>query len=143
MFRKIVSLMLAVLLFSIAGAQVASAKTSEEKAERLAVKVKAGVAKLGVGREAQVELKLRDRTKLKGFIMEANENSFVVVDSKTLEANTVNYSAIEKIKGNNRSLGIKIAIGVAIVAAVLVAIVVLVELGFRERKCDSRILGQC
>lgn len=143
MFRKTVSLALAVLLFSIAGAQVAYAKTNEEKAERLAAKVKAGVAKLGVGREAQVELKLYDKTKLKGYIGEAGEKSFIVVDAKTGEASTVNYSSVEKIKGKNRSLGVKIAIGVAIAAAIVVALVVIIGLGFRARKCDSRVLGEC
>ncbi len=143
MFRKIISLMLAVLLFSIASVNVAYAKTNEEKAERLTTKVKAGVGKLGVGKEARVELKLRDKTKMKGYISEAGEDNFVVIDSQTGESNIVSYSSVKQIKGNNHSLGVKIAIGVAIAAAIVVALLVIIGLGFRARKCDSRVLGEC
>lgn len=143
MFRKIVSLTLAVLLFTTASVNIAYAGSSGEKEARLAVKVKEGVGKLGVGKEARVEVKLRDKTKLDGYIGEAGEDSFVVVDAKTGEPNTVAYSSVKQIKGNNHSLGVQIAIGAAIVVAVLVAVLILVELGFRKRNCTSTVFGKC
>ncbi len=143
MFRKIVSLMLAVLLFTTANLNIAYARSNEERDARLAAKVKEGVSKLGVGKEAQVEVKMRNKTKLNGYISEAGEDSFVVINAKTGESNTVTYPSVKQIKGNNHSLGVKIAIGVAIVAAVFVALIILIELGFRERNCTSTVFGEC
>ncbi|MCA1601704.1 MAG: hypothetical protein LC776_08710, partial [Acidobacteria bacterium] len=47
-----------------------------------AAKVRGDVLKLGVGEKAGVEVKLRDNRKLKGYIAEASEDSFTVVNSK-------------------------------------------------------------
>lgn len=143
MFRKIVSLIITVLLFTTASLNVAYADSNKEKEARFAAKVKEGVKKLGVGRDARVAVKLRDKAKLKGYISEAGEDSFVVTDAKTGESNTVTYPSVKQIKGSNHSLGVKIAIGVAIAAAIVVAFIILVELGFRQRDCDSTRLGEC
>ena len=142
MFRKVITLILTVLLFTTASVNVAFANSNKEKEARLATKVKEGVRKLGVGKDAQVAIKLRDKTKLKGNISEAGEDSFVVIDAKTGESNTITYPSVKQIKGNNHSLGVKIAIGVAIAAAIIVAIVILVELGFRKGDCDSNIFRE-
>lgn len=138
MLRKIVSLVLVVLLFAAASANVAYADSNKGKEARLAVRVKEGVRKLGVGRDAQVTVKLRDKTKVKGYIGEAGEDSFVVIDAETGAANSVSYSSVKQMNGNNHSLGVRIAIGVVIAAAVVVALIILIELGFRQRDCDSK-----
>ncbi len=142
MFRKIISLMLVVLLLTTANVNVAYAKSNKEKEARLAAEVKEGVKKLGVGKDAQVAVKLRNKTKLKGYISKAREDSFVVIDEKTGESNTVTYPSVKQIKGNNHSLGVKIAIGAAIVAAVIVALVIIIGLGFRKGDCDSIIFKE-
>ena len=81
-------------------------------------KVRESVRRLGTGETARVEVRLRDKTKLKGYIDEAGENSFVVVDASGA-SHTVLYPQVKKVKGNNLSTGARIAIGVAIVAAIL------------------------
>ena len=68
------------LLITIALPSV-SAKSASEKQVRFTEKVKAGIFKLGTGPQARVEVKLRDKTKLSGYISEANETSFVVTDA--------------------------------------------------------------
>jgi len=132
MFRKIVSLVLAVLLFTTTNVNIAYASSSEEKDARLAAEVKEGVNRHGVGKEAQVEIRLRNKTKLKGYISEAGEDNFVVINAKTGESNVVTYLSVKQIKGNNHSLGVKIAIGVAIAAAVVVVLIIIIGLGFRR-----------
>ena len=52
-------------------------------------KTRAAVQKLGVGRDARVEVKLRDKTKLKGYINAAEQDSFTLTDSKTGSTQTV------------------------------------------------------
>ena len=129
MLQKITSFILITLLFSVGSVNLAYASNSkEEKDAALAAKVKEGISKLGTGEAARVEVNLRDKTKLKGYISVAGEDSFVVVNAKTGESTTVAYSAAKQVKGNNLNLGVKIAIGVAIF---IVAFVVFVSLGFR------------
>ena len=122
MFKTFLSLMVVGLLVNMAAAVPAYADSKAEKEARFVVKVREGVRRLGTGEAVRVEVKLRDKTKLKGYISEAGENSFVIVDASGV-SHTVAYPQVQKAKGNNLSTGAKIAIGVAIVAAILTAVV--------------------
>lgn len=115
MLKKILSLALAGAFMAAASAQPASALTKAEKQAQFAEKVKAGIAQLGTGTEARVEVKLRDRTKLKGYVGEAGAEQFTVVDAKTGAATAVPYPQVQQVKGNNLSQGAKIAIGVGVI----------------------------
>lgn len=125
MLKKYVSLMLVALLAHMICAAPAVAKSKAEKEIEFAGKVKAGIAKLGTGPEARVKLKLRDKTKLEGYISEAGEDSFVVTNAKTGVATTVAYPQVKTVKGNNLSkeawitIGVLAGIGVVILALVL------------------------
>lgn len=116
MLKKILSLALAGFLMQVAFAQPVAANTKAEKEAQLVEKIKAGIAKLGTGPEARIELKLRDKTKLKGYVGEAGDEQFTVVDAKTGAATTVAYPQVQQVKGNNLSKGAKIAIGIAVIA---------------------------
>ena len=122
--KKYLSLVLVVLLVHTITAAPIFAKSKAEKETRFAEKVKVNILKLGVGEAALVKIKLRDKTKLEGYISEAGEDSFVVTDAKTGVATTVAYPQVQTAKGNNLSTGAKIAIGVGIAVAVLVIIAV-------------------
>ena len=129
MFKRILSLFLTTLLIMCAGAQTAHAESKAEKQARFTAKVKAGILKLGVGQEARVELKLTDKSKLKGYIQEAGDDSFVVADSKTNTTTRVAYAEVQTVKGNNLSTGAKIAIGLGILAAILTIWLILENTG--------------
>ncbi|HXG65131.1 MAG TPA: hypothetical protein VNO70_08480 [Blastocatellia bacterium] len=73
------------------------------------------MAKLGIGQDARIEIKLRDKTKLAGYISETGEEHFTITDDKTGVATVVAYHQVKQVKGNNLSTGAKIAIGAAIV----------------------------
>jgi len=125
MLKKILSLALAGAFVAAASAQPASAATlgRAEKEAQFAEKVKAGIAQLGTGTEARVEVKLRDKTKLKGYVGEAGAEQFTVVDAKTGAATVVAYPQVQQVKGNNLSKGAKIAIGVGVILIpILVAV---------------------
>jgi thermostable 8-oxoguanine DNA glycosylase len=132
MLKKVLSLVVVVVVFH-AGfcVQTASARSKAEKQARFAERVKAGIVQLGVGEESYVTVKLRDKTKLAGYISEAREESFVVTDLKTSEATTVAYTDVKKVKGHNLSTGAQIAIGVGVAFAV-VLIVVALTVGFGD-----------
>ncbi|HET6889585.1 MAG TPA: hypothetical protein VFH31_00670 [Pyrinomonadaceae bacterium] len=119
MLKKLLSLSLAALLINLAGMTPAYASSKEEKHARFAEKVKTSVHKFGTGEAARVKVKLRDKTKLEGYVSAADGDGFTVTDSKTGMATTVAYPQVKSVKGHNLSTGAKIAIGVGIAAAII------------------------
>ena len=117
-YMRITAVVLVALLLNITCPSPALAGNSPEKEARFAQKVKTEIAKLGTGPDARVEVKLRDKTKLKGYISEVGEQSFAIIDDKTGSATTVTYPQVKQVKGNNLSTAAKIAIGIGIVVAV-------------------------
>jgi hypothetical protein len=126
MCKKVLTLVLVCLLAQGGGAPV-YADTKAEKEARLAAKVRAQVLKLGTGEAARVRVKLRDKTKLVGYVSEAGPDSFVVKDFKTGAATVVAYPQVKQLNGHNLSTGTKIAIGVGILAAVLLVLYVIIK----------------
>jgi hypothetical protein len=129
MFKRNLTLMLiGALIFSLSAAPMTLAKSKEEKAAEFTSKVKTGIAKLGVGPESRVEVKLRDKTKLRGYISQINDSSFVVADAKTGATTEVPYPNVTSVTGKNLSTGAIIAISVAI--AVGATLLVLIALAY-------------
>ncbi|MEO6050713.1 MAG: hypothetical protein ABIP78_05195 [Pyrinomonadaceae bacterium] len=58
------------LVVNLSLSAVAFGETKEEKESKFAEKVKANVTKLGTGKDAGVEVKLKDGTKLKAMSAE-------------------------------------------------------------------------
>jgi hypothetical protein len=127
MIKKVLSLALVGFLLGVAGLRPAYAGPKEEKAARFAEKVKAGISKLGTGAEARIEVKLRDKTKLKGYVSEAGEDSFIIVDDKTGATSTVTYAQVKQVKGNNLSTAAEIAIGVGVILLPIVIVLLLIS----------------
>lgn len=123
MLKKLLSFMLVGLLAQAASAP-AVARTLTSKESRFAERVREGVAKLGVGPQARVKVKLRDKTRLEGYVSEAREDYFVVADAKTGAAVNVPYPQVKQVKGHNLSTKAKVAIGVGIAVAVIVVIAI-------------------
>jgi hypothetical protein len=123
MLKKILAVSLAVLLVQVIFVKSAWADSKEEKQVKFVEKLKAGIAKLGVGEDARIEVKRRDKSKVAGYLSEVGDQSFVVTDLKTSNAMTVNYTDVVQAKGHNLSTNAKIAIGIGI--GVAIALIVL------------------
>ena len=108
-----------VLIILLAAAPPVWAKSKAEKEAQQAEKIKTAILQLGTGPDARVHLKLRDKTKVAGYIEAAGADSFVVVDATTGTTTTVPYPNVTQVKGNNLSTGAKVAIVLGIVAGVL------------------------
>ena len=119
MFKNLITLVLVGLLFSTTAVNFAYGDSKSDKEARFAEKVKKGIAKLGTGESALVEVKLRDNTKVKGYIKEAGDTSFTVVNPANNVVTIVTYPQTKQVRGNNLSTGAKVAIGLAILAGVL------------------------
>src|SRR5215213_11295214 len=107
MLKCVLSLVLAGCLLGVAGVKPAYAGSKEEKQTHFAEKVKEGISKLGTGTDARIEVKLRDKTKLKGYVSEADADSFVVVDEKTNTISRMTYAQVKQVKGNNHSTAVE------------------------------------
>ena len=127
MLKCVLSLVLAGCLLGVAGVKPAYAGSKEEKQTHFAEKVKEGISKLGTGTDARIEVKLRDKTKLKGYVSEAGEDSFVIVDEKTSATSTVSYAQVKQVKGHNLSTAAEIALGVGVILLPIVIVVLLVS----------------
>ena len=122
--KKALSLLVTGLLMqTVFCFETAFASSGAEKQAQFAKKVKVGIGKLGVGREARVEIKLRDKTKLAGYVNEVNENSFVVTNPITDASTTVAYGDVAQVKGHNLSQGAIVTIAVVALIVVLSVIV--------------------
>lgn len=122
MLKRYLSLVIVGLLIHAVGAGPASASPQADKQDQLTAKVKADVAKRGVGEKAGVTVKLRDKTEVKGYVYQAGEDNFVVRNSRTGADTTVAYRDVTEVKAKGISKGAKIGIGVGIAAVVVVAV---------------------
>ncbi len=129
MFKTVLSLFLITLLITCIGVKAVYADSKEEKQARFTEKVKAGIARLGTGEPARVKVKLSNKTKLNGYVSEAGDEDFVVVDARTGAATRVAYADVQQVIGNNLSTGAKIAIGLGILAAILVILLIFENYG--------------
>jgi hypothetical protein len=89
-------------------------------------KVKAKVAKLGVGEKAKATVFLKNGTKTKGYIAQAGDDDFVLRDRKTDAPTTIRYVDVAKVDSNRghstaRNIGIGVGIGVGAFLAILLA----------------------
>lgn len=114
--KKTLSFILVMFVMQMFFAPPTFASTKEDK---FAEKVKTEVAKLGTGKEAKIKVKLKDGTKIKGYISEINENQFVVMNSKTGQAVPVAYPQVGQAKGNNLSQGTIVFIALLAIPVVL------------------------
>jgi hypothetical protein len=109
-----------VLLFTITGVFGSINLSAQTKQEKKAAKVEEKIKQLGTGEMAKVKLKLYNKTSYQGYVSQANDEDFIVID-KGGNPNTLRYSDVDQIGGKNLSTGAKIAIGIGIgVAALLI-----------------------
>ena len=112
MLKRLFSIGLAVLLFH-AGNSLLVHDVARAQSDAASDKAKAEVAKRGTGPKAKVTVKLKDNTKLKGYISEASNGSFTLADSKTGQLRMLNYQDVAEVKKQGgMSLAAKIGIGV-------------------------------
>jgi hypothetical protein len=97
------------------------ADVSHEKEILSAEQAKASIGRMDTGKDARVEVRLQDGGKLKGYINEASEDSFTIIDSRTGTARIVAYADVTKVskQGNGLSTMTKVMFGAAIAAGAI------------------------
>lgn len=125
MFRRIFAMMLSgIILVTALGFQHVLAQSANDR--QAAEKIKTKVQQIGVGGNARVEVKLRDNTQLRGYINNADQDSFTVFDSKTGSSKTVAYADTSSVKKAGSGISGKtwIILGAAVVAAAVTWVIV-------------------
>lgn len=137
MHMKFVSVALVGLLTFVSAAAPARgadrASRDAQKREKLAAKVRTGVQSLGIGPDARIQVQLRDKTRLVGYVSSTAEEEFFVTDSATGQSTGVPYTDVTKVRGNNLATGWKIGIGVGIALAIVLILVATEVIGDGER----------
>ena len=126
MFRRTSALMLSgFVVLTALGIHVVKAQSLPDS--RAIEKTRAKIEKLGVGRAARVEVKLRDNTKLKGYVASSSSDNFTVTDRKTGASQTVAYADVTQVKkpGSGFSTRNWIIVGAAVAATVIVGLTVI------------------
>ena len=118
--------LLSSLLLLAAISQPVAAKQGDTGAT-LVEKVKAKVAKLGVGEKAKATVYLKNGTKTKGYIAQAGDDEFVLRDRKTDAPTTIRYVDVAKVESNRghstaRNLGLGIGIGAGALLVTILAV---------------------
>ena len=104
------------------GLQSGWAQTASEA--DLAAQGRAKIEQFGVSRNARVEVKLRDQTKLKGYISSVEQKSFTLTDPKRGDT-IVDYADVSAVKKSSSGLSRSwIIVAAAAVGAVVTWIVV-------------------
>jgi hypothetical protein len=113
MLKKSLSLTLMMLVFNL-GAGLVFAWTQSEKDAKRSAQMKGEITRRGVGPKARVRIKLRDGSKLKGYISQAGENDFVIRDDESGASTTVAYDDLTQVKGKGLSTERKIRIVIGV-----------------------------
>jgi hypothetical protein len=119
MFKKLLSVALTGLLLGMITAVPASAQS---QAAGETQKVRAKVTRIGTGKRATVNVKLRDNTKLKGYIGEIAQEHFTVVDPKHGTVTPVQYEQVQQIKNTNHQWLFALGAGAASIVGVLLVV---------------------
>lgn len=102
-----------------------SVTVAQSRSQTLTIEeVKSKVARLGVGAKAKATIKLKNGTKVKGYVAQTAEDDFVIRDRKTDAPTTIRYADVQKVEENRghstaRNVAIGVAVGVGAVLAVL------------------------
>ncbi len=122
MLKRYLLMTLLVLVTNLAVLPHVYASGNAEKEAEFAEKVKSEISKLGVGTDARIKVKLKDGTKLKGYVSEIKDTEFSVTDAKTGKTIPVPYSHAKQVQGNNRLSGVLIGIGVVAFIVIVFAV---------------------
>ena len=123
MLKTHLSLLIAVVLLLAAVPQPATAKQGGSQVPTVDA-TKGKIARLGTGAKAKATIRLKNGTKVKGYVAEAGEDSFVMRDRKTDAPTTISYADVLKVEENRghstaRNIGIGVAAGVGAVLAII------------------------
>lgn len=110
MLKKQMNLALVVLILNFAFSSFVFAQDTDA---RVAQKIKIRVAEIGTGGKL-IEVKYKNKTKIKGYITEIKDDNFVLVSKETGASTNISYGevkSINRLSPTSRKVGLAIGIG--------------------------------
>ena len=126
MLKTLLSLLVTAVLLL---ATVPSARANQTGSQSPTVEtVKSRIARLGIGAKAKATVKLKNGTKVKGYVAQAGEDDFVIRNRKTDAPTTISYADVLKVDDNKghstaRNVAIGVAVGVGVTILAIFAII--------------------
>ncbi len=111
MMKKIISILLLAVTFNTAVIQGSFAQSSSDRdVQEHAEKIEKAIRKLRSGTDSKVTVNLWNKSKVKGYVSDIDDDSFTVVE-KNGNSSTIKFTEAKKVKGKNLPAGVWIAIG--------------------------------
>jgi small nuclear ribonucleoprotein (snRNP)-like protein len=88
-------------VFYTSSAHGTSLSSKSTKEEKMIVKLKNGLHKIGVGEDSKVRVKLDNGTKVSGYLSEINNHDFVIVTPEN-KASRIHYEQVKSARGKSR-----------------------------------------
>ena len=114
MIKKLLGVALSVF---IAAASFGLPATAMAQSSAGIEKIRADVQVLSASKDSQVEVKFRDKTKVKGYIVSVEPVSFTIKDPKDGSLQPINYSEVDSVSKASNGISTKTWLIVAGVAA--------------------------
>jgi hypothetical protein len=126
MMRRNFFYLLAVLLVLAPFGQSFARGQGQDNQTTTAEHNKNKVTRLGVGEKAKATIKLKDGTKVKGYVYRVGEDDFEIRDRKTNSSTTIRYGDVKGVDDNRgHSIARTVLIAVGIGSAVALTAVYL------------------
>lgn len=122
--KKCLSLILIGVLVSVVSGGKALARNSGQDDAKALERIRAKIAKLGVGEKARAQIKLRNGVKIKGFVSSVGTDDFAFTERDSGKTTTVAYADVVEVKkpgGLSKSTKILIVAGIG--AGVVVGLI--------------------
>lgn len=124
MFKNHLSLLISCALLLTTLSQPAAGQGNKPAQTVETIKVK--LAKLGVGEKAKATIRLKNGSKIKGYVALADEEDFVIRDRKTNAPTTIRYHDVMRVESNQgHSTLNNIAIGAGIGAGLIFSMILI------------------
>jgi hypothetical protein len=122
--KRFISIAISLIMLAVGLSVPVGAQSKKEL--QLTEKARATVLQMGTGTTARVEVKMRDQSKVSGYISEAGQDSFKVTDPKTNSTQTLRYADVAEVKKPGGGLSTKtwLIIGGVAAGAVIVGLAV-------------------
>ena len=103
MIKKYFAIMLSVMLAALSFTFSTNAQSTSTDVQ----KVRSKVQGLAVNHDKKVEVKLKDTTRVKGYITSVDQDSFAISNSATSSAETIAYADVVDVKKSGGGLSNK------------------------------------
>jgi len=127
MKKHLTIILIGSLVFLASGGQTLARSSGKDKVLTVE-EIKAKIARLGAGKKAKAQIKLRTGEKIKGFVDSAGDDSFAFTERDSKQTKTIAYADVVEVKkAGGLSTGAKIAIGLGIGVGVLALVAIHVK----------------